>query len=499
MYGAACHSAAGVSVLRLPEALSQNPPVRDAPSMAGGEATGAVAGSVDAEVVVAGGGIAGLATALALRRAGVARDVVVLERHAELRATGAALTIFPNGWFALRALGVGHKLTSRYDAYETSKVTNLDSGATQVFRFAGNKAWSQIEAGRQKGAAAALAEELPPGTIRFSSKIVSIDTEPAAAAGSSETAVVRLDDGTVIRAKVLIGCDGVHSVVARWMGMSEPVSSGRSAVRGLSVFSDGHGLKRELRQFLSEGLRAGMVPISDTEIYWFLVNNTVPAGKPPLHAHMPFVQKTNEVSKKKTTTGIVVSYRKCLANMKFTEKEAAGNPIKTLHEVTENLASHMPEEYLDVVRHSDHNQLSWAPLLYRNPWSLLTGKASRGAVTVAGDAFHPMTPDMAQGGCSALEDAIVLARALARAATPAEGIAAYVAERRWRVTWMVAGAYLSGWVQQGGTNVTGVRGYMVKWFRDWIFYRFVFPRLADTMWFNCGDLTPHKEDKDHTE
>jgi 2-polyprenyl-6-methoxyphenol hydroxylase-like FAD-dependent oxidoreductase len=76
---------------------------------------------VDAEVVIVGGGIAGLATALALRRAGVARGggVLVLERHAELRATGAALTIFPNGWFALRALGVAHKLTSRYQAYET--------------------------------------------------------------------------------------------------------------------------------------------------------------------------------------------------------------------------------------------------------------------------------------------------------------------------------------------------------------------------------------------
>lgn len=76
-------------------------------------------GDEAAEVVIVGAGIAGLATALALRRAGVARGVVVLERHAELRATGAALTIFPNGWFALRALGVAHKLTSRYDAFET--------------------------------------------------------------------------------------------------------------------------------------------------------------------------------------------------------------------------------------------------------------------------------------------------------------------------------------------------------------------------------------------
>jgi 2-polyprenyl-6-methoxyphenol hydroxylase-like FAD-dependent oxidoreductase len=173
--------------------------------------------------------------------------------------------------------------------------------------------------------------------------------------------------------------------------------------------------------------------------------------------------------------------------------------VKTIHEVTENLASHMPEEYLDVVRRSDPNNLSWAPLLYRNPWSLLVGEAARGAVTVAGDVFHPMTPDIAQGGCSALEDAIVLARALARAATPAEGVAAYAAERRWRVAWMVAGAYLSGWVQQGGTSVTGLRGYMVKLFRDLIFYRFIFPRLADTMWFNCGQLTPRKEGKDHTE
>lgn len=85
----------------------------------GGGNAAADAKHVDAEVVIVGGGIAGLAAALALRRAGAARRVLVLERHAGHRATGAALTIFPNGWFALRALGVAHKLASRYDAYET--------------------------------------------------------------------------------------------------------------------------------------------------------------------------------------------------------------------------------------------------------------------------------------------------------------------------------------------------------------------------------------------
>jgi heterodisulfide reductase subunit A-like polyferredoxin len=65
------------------------------------------------EIVIVGGGIAGLATALALSRVGMSARV--LERYPELRATGAALTLFPNAWFALRALGVDSKLTSVYN------------------------------------------------------------------------------------------------------------------------------------------------------------------------------------------------------------------------------------------------------------------------------------------------------------------------------------------------------------------------------------------------
>ncbi|XP_044444164.1 monooxygenase 2-like [Triticum aestivum] len=420
-------------------------------------------GSLDAEVVIVGGGIAGLATAVALQRAGVApggRGILVLERHPELRATGTAMTVFPNGWFALRALGVAHKLTSRYDVIEKSRVTNLETGTTQVFRFAGNKRSDEVRmrAVDRKALLDALADELPPGMVRFSSKLVSIDAIPATS-GSSEATVLRLEDGAVIRAKILIGCDGVHSVVARWLGLSEPLRSGRSTIRGLSVYPSGHGLKQEIRQYLSNGIRAGLLPISNTGIYWYLVNNTIPQGN-------------------------------------VAEKVASADPVKILREVTENLGAHLPAEYLDVVRNTDLRNLSWAPLLYRNPWGVLTGKAARGTVTVAGDAFHPMTPEMAQGGCSALEDAVVLARALSQAATPSEGLAAYVAKRRGRATWLVAVAYVSGWVQQGGTNVHAAVGWVVRLFRDWIFFRFVFPRLADTMWYNCGDLVPCKN---HTE
>ncbi|KAL5703654.1 hypothetical protein ACHQM5_022181 [Ranunculus cassubicifolius] len=64
------------------------------------------------EVVIVGGGIAGLATALALEKIGVRS--LVLERSDKLRATGAALSLFSNAWLALDALGVSNKLTSCY-------------------------------------------------------------------------------------------------------------------------------------------------------------------------------------------------------------------------------------------------------------------------------------------------------------------------------------------------------------------------------------------------
>ena len=68
------------------------------------------------DVVIVGAGIAGLATALALKRVGV--KALVLEKHDALRATGAALGLFPNAWLALDALGVSQKLTSSYTPFK---------------------------------------------------------------------------------------------------------------------------------------------------------------------------------------------------------------------------------------------------------------------------------------------------------------------------------------------------------------------------------------------
>ncbi|KAK1592094.1 hypothetical protein Q3G72_019401 [Acer saccharum] len=215
------------------------------------------------DVVIIGAGIAGLATAVALKRVGI--HALVLERFDGLRATGAALTLFPNAWLALNALGVSHNLSTFYAPCKIKGV-----GPRSVHR---NKLLQ------------ALADELPKGRIQFSSKLAKIETYQAQEAGSTNNMVtLRMEDGTIIKTKLLIGCDGVHSVVARWLGLAAPVHSGRSAARGLALFPQGHGLDQSVNQLKDVGKRAGFIPINDKEVYWYFICESPPQGLFFLHS-----------------------------------------------------------------------------------------------------------------------------------------------------------------------------------------------------------------------
>ncbi|KAL5703651.1 hypothetical protein ACHQM5_022178 [Ranunculus cassubicifolius] len=359
------------------------------------------------DVVIVGGGIAGLSTALALMRVGV--QSLVLERSDMLRTTGAALTLGPNAWVALDALGVADQLTSIYTPFQKQYITNVANGAVQEVLFSGSDTNIALRTVHRSTLLETLARELPANTIRFSAKMKSIQTLQH---GESSITVLSLEDGTIIKAKVVIGCDGVHSVVAKWLGLATPIRSSRSAVRGLAVFPQGHGLQHEIHQFLDRDNRAGFVPLNDKELYWFIT----------------YESRLNEDDYMKTK-----------------------DPESIQKNILDSMA-HFPKVYLDVVRHADLNTVSWAPLVFRAPWDLLYKSLSKGNVTVAGDAMHPTMPDLAQGGCAALEDAVVLGRHIGNSLIQngkivTEAVEGYVKERRWRVAGVIAASFLSGWVQ----------------------------------------------------
>nr|POE87162.1 fad-dependent urate hydroxylase [Quercus suber] len=164
-----------------------------------------------------------------------------------------------------------------------------------------------------------------------------------------------------------IGCDGVNSVVAKWLGFKAPAFTGRPTIRGWMNFKSNHGFEPKIMQFMGMGFRSGFLPNDDTSIYWFLLSN---------------------------------------------EKDMEDDPAKLKQFALSKLAN-VPDEIKAIVENIELEYIMLSPLRYRHPWDLIWGNINKGNVCVLGDAFHPMTPDIGQGACSPLEDGVVLARCLA--------------------------------------------------------------------------------------
>ncbi|XP_025794154.1 monooxygenase 2-like isoform X2 [Panicum hallii] len=284
-----------------------------------------------------------------------------------------------------------------------------------------------------------LENELPKDTIRYSSKIVAIEED-------GNVTVLHLADGSTMKTKVLIGCDGVNSVVAKWLGLPKPILSGRSATRGLAEYPAGHGFGPEILQFIGQGFRSGVLPCSDTSVYWNYTWYPSPADGDA------------EESVAKMRSFVLAKLR----------------------------GAKIPAGALDVIERSEMSEVVSSPLRFRSPLALVRGSISRGGVCVAGDALHPMTPELGQGGCAALEDGVVLAQCLGDAfAAGHEGVAAalgrYAEARRWRSVQLITAAYVVGFIQQSNNVV-------VKFLRD----TFLSPLLAKTLVamadYDCGTL-----------
>ncbi|OMO92734.1 Monooxygenase, FAD-binding protein [Corchorus olitorius] len=361
------------------------------------------------DVVIVGAGIAGLTTSLGLHRLGIRS--LVLESSDRLRTTGFAFTTWNNAWKALDAIGVGESLRQQHQLAQGILVTStfLEKPTAEV-SFKGH----EIRCLQRKLLLETLANELPSDTIRFSSKVVSIEE-------SGFFKRIHLADGAIIKTKVLIGGDGVNSVVAKWLGFEKPVFTGRSAIRGTAKFEGGHGFGPKFRQFVGKGVRSGFLPCDDDTVYWFMT-------------------WTPDIK----------------------EEELEEDPIK-LKQFAMNKLKDTSDEMKSVMEKTSLDGIISSPLRYRRPWELLWGNISKGNVCVAGDALHPMTPDLGQGGCSALEDGVILARCLAQALLKSSageeikekfdeeedkykriemGLKNFAQERRWRSFDLVSTAYM---------------------------------------------------------
>ena len=350
------------------------------------------------KILVAGGGIGGLATAIGLVRAG--HEVEVFERAAHPSEVGAAVALWPNGQQALSALGVedapGFPVRKLHFRNRRDRLL-LDVPVDQLKARYGY----ELVVVHRMELQSTLLETLGHRAVNFSSEVTGFGQD-------TSKVTVDLASGESREGDLLVGADGLRSAVRRELvGDGPPSYSGATCWRGVTHFA---GLEEGASNWVGKGGEFGIFPLSGGRVYWFGVVNSPEGG----------------------TDG--PGGRKADVVRAFVEWPP---PIETVVAATEEK---------DILRNDIYDR---RPI---RAWS-------KGRVTMVGDAAHPMLPNAAQGACSALQDAAALGRALAGNAL-GEALREYEAHRVRRANMLIVQARQTArMIQSTNPVVTAVRDF----------------------------------------
>jgi len=350
--------------------------------------------------VVVGGGIGGVAAAVALARAGI--DVQVHEQAQQLAEVGAGVSLAPNGLRMLERLGVGEQVRRLGVRYAASELRLPDGQPVEHEPYQFAVAGQNIGIHRAD-LLALLAGQLPPGTVRTGHRGTDFSQDEA-------SATVGFADGSTATADVVIGADGIHSVLQGFVvAPAEPVFSGVVAYRGLVPRLEEYPAGT-IRMWMGEGRHFLVFPVR--------------AG-----------QLLNYVGFVSSDTAVRESW------------SAEGDPAA--------LAAHFAGwdpligQVIAAISGPGGSGFQWG-MYDRVPLP----RWSSGRLTLLGDAAHPMLPHLGQGVNQALEDAVTLATLLGASTSSAgvpRALAAYEGLRRDRTARVQLGSRRqgAGWDSSG--------------------------------------------------
>jgi len=335
-------------------------------------------------ILIVGAGIGGLTAALALRQGGF--DVHVYEQASVLREVGAGVAISPNAVKVLHRLGLA-------DALRAAGVAphSLDSRNWQTGALLGRVPLAEVATVRWGAPFYHLHRADLHDALRaaLGARHITLGARCEAVAQRNGDVTVQFADGREAMGEILVGADGIHSVVREHVaGPDRAIWSRQISWRGLAPAAIGHGAGLEVRHHSFWGPRAQFVCFY------------VAAGK-----LVNWVANTQSVDDWNEESWSARGDRdELLARYTGWHPE-----VRTLITGTERV-------------------FKWA-LFDRPPLERWT----RGRVTLLGDAAHPMLPYMAQGAGQSIEDAFVLARCMAADSDdPQHAIEQYAARRRER-------------------------------------------------------------------
>lgn len=307
------------------------------------------------KALVIGAGIGGLSAAVALKNAGIACEV--FEAVKEIKPVGAAISIWPNGVKCMKHLGMGEIMETyggpmrfmAYQDYQRGDTLTRFSLAPLVERTGGRPCpVSRAELQRE------MLEFWGREKVQFGKRV-------ARAQEDANGVTVWFTDGTSAQGDFLIAADGSHSAL-------RPSVLGYTPERRYAGYVNWNGLVEidesiapadQWTTFVGEGKRVSLMPVSDGRFYFFF--------DVPLPAGLAEDRDTLRADLTRYFSGWAPQVQKLIAAL---------NP-----QTTNRIEIHDIEPFDRLVR---------------------------GKVALLGDAGHSTTPDIGQGGCAAMEDAVVL-------------------------------------------------------------------------------------------
>ena len=356
------------------------------------------------KAIIIGGGIGGITAAVALRQAGI--DATVYERAPELREVGSALPLFSNALRALQKLGLGDQI----------EALGVHANTLSLSTWRGNVLLDVTNEKhlRNLGTVSTVvhrAELLTLLVETLGMENVHLGADCTGFSQDESGVCAHFANGMQAQGDFLVGADGIHSTIrTQLFGIIKPGYVGYTCWRGVAHI-DRTGLERYV---WGKGHQFGIAPMSRGRAYWF-AQKYAPEG-----AHDAVAGRKQELL------------------------ELFGDwhdPVPAVIEATRES---------EILR----NDVYELPHLKR--WS-------SGRVTLLGDAAHAMTPNLGQGGCLAIEDALALASCVKNQYDVVAALKRYEALRIKRARNVARLAhFMGGAVQIENNMLAGTRNAVVK-------------------------------------